>query len=67
MKKKVLKQYAQKIAELERIVNNPDSTEIDIKSAKLNIVNLTDEIFEKSDSVDDFLLVDELIQNELQK
>lgn len=63
MKKKELKEIAQKIAEAEAIISNPDSTDYVIKEAKGIILSLTDRV----EDVNDLVLLDELIQNFLEK
>lgn len=63
MKKKELKEIAQKMAEAEAIISNPDSTDYMIKQAKSTILSLTDRV----EDMNDLVLLDELIQNFLEK
>lgn len=63
MKKKELKEIAQKMAEAEAIISNPDSTDYMIKQAKSIILSLTDRV----EDMNDLVLLDELIQNFLEK
>jgi len=63
MKKKELKEIAQRMAEAEAIISNPDSTDYMIKQAKGTILSLTDRV----EDMNDLVLLDELIQNFLEK
>ena len=62
MTKKNLKKYAILIASQQNIINNEKSSEDAIKDAKMKIIQYTDELAEKSDTIEDLIYVDEKVQ-----
>ena len=63
MKKKELKELAQKITQAEMIIKDPDSTEYEIRCAKGDILTYTDRV----EDMEDLIVLDELIQKFLEK
>lgn len=62
MTKKNLKKYAILIANQQNIINNEKSSEEAIKDAKMKIIQYTDELAEKSDTIEDLIYVDEKVK-----
>ena len=62
MTKKNLKKYAILIANQQNIINNEKSSKDAIEEAKMKIIQYTDELAEKSDTIEDLIYVDEKVQ-----
>jgi len=62
MTKKNLKKYAILIANQQNIIDNEKSSEDAIKDAKMKIIQYTDDLAEKSDTIEDLIIVDNMVR-----
>ena len=63
MKKKELKNLAQKIAKAELIIQSSDSTTLDKQKAEQEIMRLSSHV----DKLEDMIIIDEMVQEILEK
>lgn len=63
MKKKELKNLAQKIAKAERVIQSLDSTTADKSKAEQEIMTLSSHV----DKLEDMIIIDEMVQEILEK
>lgn len=63
MKKKELKNLAQKIAKAERVIQSPDSTTVEKSKAEQEIMTLSSHV----DKLEDMIIIDEMVQEILEK
>ena len=63
MKKKELKNLAQKIAKAERVIQSPDSTTAEKSKAEQEIMRLSSHV----DKLEDMIIIDEMVQEILEK
>ena len=63
MKKKELKNLAQKIAKAELIIHSSDSTTLDKQKAEQEIMRLSSHV----DKLEDMIIIDEMVQEILEK
>lgn len=67
MKKKLIKEYAEEMYELECILNNSDSSEEEVSYAKTRIMQISDIIFCYPDAMEIMVKIDEIIQEKFEK
>lgn len=63
MKKKELKNLAQKIAKAERVIQSTDSTTAEKSKAEQEIMTLSSHV----DKLEDMIIIDEMVQEILEK